>query len=120
MRPIRRYADWTFLALAIFVQPCVVAGGRIQREAQGSHPSKAPAWKLVWSDEFDGPNGAPPNPEKWTFATGGNGWGNNELEYYTARTVNAQQRDGNLVISVAHESYVGADGVKRDYTSARL
>ena len=52
--------------------------------------------------------------------TGGGGWGNNELEYYTSRLQNASQQDGNLVIKVLEEKYTGSDGVTRNYTSARL
>src|SRR5665647_3197419 len=43
----------------------------------------AAGWKLVWSDEFNY-NGLP-DSSKWSFETGGNGWGNNELEYYTEK-----------------------------------
>lgn len=52
--------------------------------------------------------------------TGGGGWGNNELEYYTARTQNARQEKGNLVIEALKETYTGTDNVTREYTSARL
>jgi len=38
-------------------------------------------WKLVWSDEFE--YTGLPDPKKWTAETGGHGWGNNELEFYT-------------------------------------
>jgi beta-glucanase (GH16 family) len=86
----------------------------------GSQPS-LPGWTLTWSDEFNGPNGSPVDSSKWVSETGGNGWGNQELEYYTARPQNAIQQDGNLVITVLAEKYTGgADGVTRDYTSARL
>ncbi len=39
-------------------------------------------YKLVWHDEFN--TGSQPGPD-WTFAQGygTNGWGNNELQYYT-------------------------------------
>jgi beta-glucanase (GH16 family) len=77
-------------------------------------------WTLVWSDEFNGSDGAPVDPSKWVLETGGNGWGNNELEYYTARPQNSFQHDGNLVIKVLAERYKGSDGVTRNYTSARL
>jgi beta-glucanase (GH16 family) len=80
----------------------------------------APAWKLVWSDEFNGPNGSPVDASKWVSETGGGGWGNDELESYTARLDNAVQENGNLVIKVLQEKYTGKDGVARDYTSARL
>ncbi|HEU4634562.1 MAG TPA: glycoside hydrolase family 16 protein [Edaphobacter sp.] len=77
-------------------------------------------WKLVWSDEFNGPDGSPPDSSKWKFATGGGGWGNKELESYTSRLQNAEQRGGNLVITARKEDYVGQDGIARPYTSARL
>jgi beta-glucanase (GH16 family) len=72
-------------------------------------------WSLVWSDEFNGPNGAPVDATKWTAEIGGSGWGNNELEYYTSRVDNAYQSDGFLVIKAIKESYFGSQ-----YTSARL
>ncbi len=39
---------------------------------------RAAGRNLAWSDEFDTANLA-----NWTFETGGGGWGNNELQYYT-------------------------------------
>ena len=81
-------------------------------------PPPRPEYVLTWADEFN--NGSAPDPTKWKFATGGNGWGNNELEYYTSRQQNARIRHGNLEIVARKEKYTGADGVKRDYTSARL
>lgn len=79
-----------------------------------------PSWIMVWSDEFNGVNGSLADASKWVADTGGRGWGNNELEYYTDRPQNAHQQDGNLVIQVLSEKYTGTDGVTRDYTSARL
>jgi beta-glucanase (GH16 family) len=77
-------------------------------------------WVLTWSDEFDGPDGSTPDPKKWTVETGGGGWGNNELEYYTARRTNSRVEKGNLVIDALQEKFTGPDGVTRDYTSGRL
>jgi beta-glucanase (GH16 family) len=88
--------------------------------AQADSQPSLSGWKLVWSDEFNEPDGSPVDPSKWVSETGGNGWGNQELEYYTARPQNAIQQGGNLVITVLAEKYTGADGVTRDYTSARL
>src|SRR5882724_13203800 len=82
--------------------------------------SAAAAWTLTWSDEFNSPEGSPVDASKWVTETGGNGWGNDELEYYTNRPQNSYQHDGNLVIKVLQEKYTGADGVTRNYTSARL
>jgi beta-glucanase (GH16 family) len=77
-------------------------------------------WSLVWSDEFDGPNGSGVDTSKWTMETGGNGWGNNELETYTSRTQNASLNNGSLVIKAIKETFTGADGITRNFTSARL
>lgn len=83
-------------------------------------PPPSGAWVLSWSDEFNGVNGSAPDPTKWAFEQGGNGWGNGELETYTNRPQNAQIQDGNLVITALKETYTGADSNTRDYTSARL
>ena len=83
-------------------------------------PQVHPGWELTWSDEFNQPDGSAPDPTKWKFAVGGNGWGNKELEYYTSRPQNAHIRHGRLEIIARKEPYTGEDGVKRDYTSARL
>jgi beta-glucanase (GH16 family) len=69
---------------------------------------------------FNGADGSLPDSTKWSFDTGGGGWGNDELESYTARAVNAEQSGGNLVITARRERFTGADGKAREYTSARL
>ena len=82
--------------------------------------AQSPHGKLIWSDEFDGTAGSLPDPSKWSIVTGGSGYGNHELESYTNRPGNVQQRDGNLVITARKEAFTGSDKVQRDYTSARL
>lgn len=77
-------------------------------------------WSLVWSDEFDSPNGAPVDSTKWSFDIGGNGWGNNELETYTSRPANADLEGGSLVVKALRETFTGPDNITRNYTSARL
>lgn len=58
-----------------------------------------PPRKLLWSDEFSGPAGVKPDPSKWTYDLGGNGWGNKELEDYTNKPENASlDGKGHLVI----------------------
>jgi beta-glucanase (GH16 family) len=42
------------------------------------------------------------------------------LEFYTKRPENAQIQGGNLVITARSEKFSGADGVEKDFTSARL
>ena len=70
------------------------------------------SWKLVWSDEF---NGDSLNTDVWTRETGGSGWGNNELQYYTDRTDNSYVSDGTLKIVAKRENYSNCR-----FTSARL
>jgi beta-glucanase (GH16 family) len=92
-----------------------ITGGARQPQA-----AVDPVWTLTWSDEFNAPNGSTPDPAKWVYDVGGNGWGNKELEYYTKREQNAFLEDGHLVIRAIKEKYPGADGASREYTSARL
>ena len=77
-------------------------------------------WNLAWSDEFEGPNGSAVDSSKWSFDIGGKGWGNNELETYTNRTVNAHVENGSLVIKALRETFTGPDQITRNFTSARL
>jgi beta-glucanase (GH16 family) len=81
------------------------------------------AFRLVWSDEFDGGAGSSPDQGTWRAETGGSGWGNRELQYYTDDAGNAAlDGAGNLAIvarradpPLARQSYGGCG-----YTSARL
>ena len=61
--------------------PSVV--GTASPPSGGGGGTTPPGWQLTWSDEFDGPDGSGVDPSKWRFDIGGNGWGNEELEYYT-------------------------------------
>ena len=71
--------------------------------------------KLVMQDEFD-TDGAP-NSAIWNYniGTGNNGWGNNELEYYTNSSNNIKVVDGMLQITAKKEAFMGSQ-----YTSARI
>jgi beta-glucanase (GH16 family) len=81
-------------------------------------------WTLVWSDEFNGPRGAAPDPSKWTYETGsGSVFGNAELETYCVPTSNTppcsasnpnifQDGNGNLVIQ--------ARNTNGNWTSGRM
>ncbi len=75
-------------------------------------------WQLVWSDDFDGEAGTLPDASKWTYdiGTGDNGWGNQELEYYTNRPENVSlDGEGHLVITARREAFAGSA-----FTSARI
>jgi beta-glucanase (GH16 family) len=82
--------------------------------APSHEPPSAAPYGLVWSDEFDR-DGAP-DPARWSYDSGGHGWGNNELQFYTAdRRENARVEGGHLLIEGRREPWEG-----RAYTSARL
>jgi beta-glucanase (GH16 family) len=72
---------------------------------------------LVMQDEFD-TEGAP-NSALWTYDIGtgpsNDGWGNNELQYYTDRTENVTVENGYLLLTAKEESFSGSS-----YTSARI
>lgn len=72
------------------------------------------SYQLVWSDDFDGPQGQLPDAAKWGFDIGNNnGWGNQELQNYTNSTENvALDGEGNLLIT--------ARKVGNSFTSARV
>ncbi|MEU8607409.1 family 16 glycosylhydrolase [Actinoplanes sp. NPDC048791] len=55
---------------------------------------------VVWNEEFNGGAGTGVDSSKWNFDTGGSGFGNQELQYYTSGTNNvAMDGQGHLVIT---------------------
>ncbi|MCB2220767.1 MAG: family 16 glycosylhydrolase [Bacteroidetes bacterium] len=68
---------------------------------------------LIWAEEFE--YTGLPDPTKWNMETGGDGWGNEELQYYTDSENNASVDNGILTITAREESLGG-----RNYTSARI
>lgn len=79
-------------------------------------PSVNRLWKFenvtTWEEDFN--NTGNPDGTKWTLETGGHGWGNNELQYYT-NSNNAVVDNGTLKIIAKKEMHSG-----KEYTSARL
>jgi beta-glucanase (GH16 family) len=85
-------------------------------------PGEAPladdfgSWQQVWSDEFDGAADSAPDPQTWAHDVGGDGWGNNQLEYDTDSTNNVRlDGEGNLEIVARQEDFEG-----NSYTSGRI
>jgi beta-glucanase (GH16 family) len=106
-----------------FAAAVLVAAGLVAASGPGAPPAEAAIGGLVWSDEFNAAAGTPPDGSKWLRETGGHGWGNNELEYYTTSTSNAAHNGaGQLVITARRENpanYQCWYGTCQ-YTSARL
>ncbi len=74
------------------------------------------AWVLMMADEFEGMAGEPPDPALWTYDVGGDGWGNQQLEFNTDRIENVSlDGAGNLRIRAIEESFMG-----NEYTSGRI
>ncbi len=93
---------WIPLILAVGLSP------------NGTDTVSAPKWKLAWADEFN--YRGLPDSSKWNYDVGGDGWGNHELEFYTAKRLeNARVENGLLTIEARKEDYSGMH-----YTSARL
>ena len=67
-------------------------------------------YELVWADEFD--YEGEPDTEKWSYETGAGGWGNHELQNYTAGD-NVTVADGVMTIQLRKEE-------NGRYTSTRL
>jgi beta-glucanase (GH16 family) len=94
---------WTFVVAVAMLIASASGSTRPQRD-------NGP-WRLVWSDEFD--YTGLPDPAKWGYDVGSHGWGNKELQNYTARRKeNARVEDGRLIIEARRED--------QHFTSARL
>ncbi len=105
------------LLVAALTASATACGGT---EIQSGDPP--PGWELAWFDEFNGPDGSPPDPAKWVIEEGGDGWGNAERQYYTADPANVRQEGGSLLLTADKAGAEGKSCWYGDclYTSARL
>ncbi len=115
----RRLTPWVMVIVGFALIATLIAPEPPALAAAGM-PAPGP---LVWSDEFNGPAGTAPDNSKWLHDTGGSGWGNGELQYYTSSTRNAaMDGHGNMAITARRENpnnYTCHYGTCQ-YTSARL
>jgi beta-glucanase (GH16 family) len=122
----QQYQAPFLVASKLTVNAIAVAASTSSTVASQVFSPNIPSGTLVWSDEFTNTSGAAaqPNPAIWTYDTGNNGFGNNELEDYcawgsstspcsTATPSEFVGTDGYLHI-VAQQPSTGV------YTSARL
>lgn len=105
----------------LFVQPATTpfAAGALHFDDIVVGITKPGVYKTVWRDEF---NGTALNLADWEAMIGDgtqyglpSGWGNNELQYYTARPQNVSVSGGSLHLVARREQFQG-----KSYTSARL
>ena len=105
--------------LNLHVHPRV--GTPIVGAVEVDYQSASVVHRQLFRDDFNGPAGRSPSALRWQADKGGKGWGNNELQSYTARPSNlALDGKGHLFITARRESFTGADGIPRSYTSARI
>lgn len=105
------------IMLNLFVASCTFCGcSGDDNPSDSSSVTEIPGYNLIWNDEFEGTS---IDDNKWEHEVNANGGGNNELQYYTARSENSYVKDGSLFIVALKENYSGNEG-KRDYTSARM
>lgn len=72
-----------------------------------------PASAHGFTDNFTGAKGKAPNPQYWSYDRGGGGWGNKELQRYTASRSNSRLNGQGQLEIIARKT-------KRGYSSARL
>jgi beta-glucanase (GH16 family) len=115
------------VASSLTVKAVTVANGYTPSSiASQSFANNIPSNTLVWSAEFANSTGAnaAPNPKVWTYDTGNNGFGNQELENYCAwgsatspcdpMNPNAYVDTSGILHIVARQPAAGV------YTSARM
>jgi len=74
------------------------------------------AWRLVWSDEFDGQG---LDYSKWEVEVNAFGGGNHGLQIYTDARKNVRVERGVLVLE-AHRERTSIQGTERDFSSGRI
>lgn len=101
--------------LRFFRENCfIVIASILLLSCNSQIPTTKHGEKLVWSDEFN--YKGLPDSTKWNYEVGGDGYGNNEAQFYTEnRLKNARVEHGNLIIEARIENWE-----KNKYTSARL
>ena len=111
------------LTVALADVPVAAAAARKREAAAGPGAARAAGsptlGALVWSDEFDGPAGAVPDPAKWGVANYST-HGSHELQLYVAEAA-ALDGDGHLVLRTAFVPGGRLDprtGARYEWTSA--
>jgi len=113
-RDYSRITKWLIPKLFCSAVVILFLRAPVQTQNQGIVPQSVGRWRLVWFDEFT--YKGLPDPARWGYDVGGEGWGNQELQFYTdQRKENARVENGHLVVEARREVWQ-----KREYTSARL
>jgi beta-glucanase (GH16 family) len=102
---------------ALLLVPVLVVAALVAVVAapRGKSESAPAGWKLVWSDEFSGSAGSPPDPKKWAYDLGDLNV-NHELEWYTDSPSNVRLNGSGQLEIVARKETVE----EHAYTSGRI
>jgi beta-glucanase (GH16 family) len=100
------------LSVAIAVTVVTMLGQRYLAERRTSEFSTG-GLTLRGEETFDGPAGAPPNPDRFDYDVGGTGWGNGEQQLYTRNPENVR-------LSGSSQLVIEARRRGGSFTSARL
>jgi len=105
----------SILVSILFLVSCITKNAPEKPENPDNDDEPVSYDSLVWSDEFNDKVGL--NLQIWTceIGNGTNGWGNNELQYYTDRSENISVDTGYLRITAKRENYEGYE-----FTSSRI
>jgi hypothetical protein len=66
---MRKNCSW--LTICCCLLTCIITSGKSLPAASDAN------WKLLWDDEFNGPEKSPVDAMQWTAAVGGGGWPGN-------------------------------------------
>ena len=111
---MKKYPLLLLVFFCCFHQTKAQSKTKINHNHARTKKAKSTQMKLVWSDEFN--YSGLPDSTKWGYDVGGNGWGNNEVQFYTkADTNNAVVDNGYLSIIARKEKRES-----KEYTSARM
>ena len=107
---------YSFGKTSLVAAVALLAGGATA--TAGAQTLAEEGYTLIWEEQFDGDSLNLSNWE-YMYGTGAqfglNGWGNDELQYYTDREQNIRVENGELFITARRENFGG-----RQYTSARI
>lgn len=97
------------LLLSVFISGCT------KDSSVANSIPEIDGYELIWNDEFN--NDGLPDSENWGYDVGDHGWGNNELQEYTAEDPKtARVEDGKLIIT----AFLINESSSKTYRSARL
>lgn len=102
--------------ISVCLLSCLLGACSAQHKLPAGTPqsAKIAGWNLVWNDEFN--QDGLPDASRWTYETGGHGWGNHEKQYYKEASLkNSFVQDGILNVVALKEKFEN-----NEYTSAKL